>query len=428
MRETTFAEWIDRLRQNGVWASRWSSPDLIEQLHRCLTRPIDTIICNLLDLDPAVPVQAMLATRWATEVVAGVRDRKPDRGGPKLAGGAGRPSRSVCRQIAGSDSRHRRAAGSAGKPLSAGAPVVAHPRADGEAGPVWDDAGRAGHCAVRCGGGDGDRQFGAEYCAPMLDLPVGIFDQTTRKSHFLLAPVGTPVEHLLEQAGVSAEQAILSSGTPLHEHALGGDCVMGGGELTIYASPPGRVNPEPCIRCGWCVEACPVRIQPAALLEAAQQGNKATAEEFGLAACVECGICSFVCPSDCRCCRESESLRKAGDDLRCRMLWIVCVGRGSAAQSAHRLHRMTDPHAALFPTHAILAQRDERWRVLFDAPSWGGAADDGGVAALRLAGGDCGRDGRRLDAGGDHAVEADRNRGATSCGIRTPPGWGCFWG
>jgi electron transport complex protein RnfC len=45
------------------------------------------------------------------------------------------------------------------------------------------------------------------------------------------------------------------------------------------------------------VEACPVRIHPAGLLEAAQDNDIAAAEWYGLQACVECGICSYVCPS-----------------------------------------------------------------------------------------------------------------------------------
>jgi electron transport complex protein RnfC len=57
------------------------------------------------------------------------------------------------------------------------------------------------------------------------------------------------------------------------------------------------VNPDPCIRCGWCVEACPSSIHPAGLLDASQRRDHAAADRYGISACVECGLCDYVCPS-----------------------------------------------------------------------------------------------------------------------------------
>jgi Na+-translocating ferredoxin:NAD+ oxidoreductase RnfC subunit len=74
--------------------------------------------------------------------------------------------------------------------------------------------------------------------------------------------------------------------------------VSGRGEISIDAGLiSAAINPDPCIRSGWCVENCPVRIHPAGLLEAAQDDDHVLAEHHGLHACIECGICSYVCPS-----------------------------------------------------------------------------------------------------------------------------------
>jgi len=54
----------------------------------------------------------------------------------------------------------------------------------------------------------------------------------------------------------------------------------------------------PCIRCGYCLEACPLFLNPAKLgILAANQEHAPMAEEFRLMDCFECGACSFVCPS-----------------------------------------------------------------------------------------------------------------------------------
>src|SRR5579864_9001825 len=51
---------IDQLRQNGVWADRWTSPDLLGQLAQHQRKPVTTVLCNALDLDPVLPLQGTI--------------------------------------------------------------------------------------------------------------------------------------------------------------------------------------------------------------------------------------------------------------------------------------------------------------------------------------------------------------------------------
>jgi electron transport complex protein RnfC len=54
----------------------------------------------------------------------------------------------------------------------------------------------------------------------------------------------------------------------------------------------------PCIHCGYCVDACPMFLNPAELGLLARNGEFARmAGQFHLRDCFECGSCSFVCPS-----------------------------------------------------------------------------------------------------------------------------------
>lgn len=54
---------------------------------------------------------------------------------------------------------------------------------------------------------------------------------------------------------------------------------------------------EPCIRCGWCLEACPHDLNPVRLWEACRQEQWEAAEAYGLWECSECGACAYSCPA-----------------------------------------------------------------------------------------------------------------------------------
>jgi len=52
-----------------------------------------------------------------------------------------------------------------------------------------------------------------------------------------------------------------------------------------------------CIRCGKCVEACPMFLIPSTIARYSELKMMDKAEEFDAADCYECGCCSYVCPS-----------------------------------------------------------------------------------------------------------------------------------
>ncbi len=53
----------------------------------------------------------------------------------------------------------------------------------------------------------------------------------------------------------------------------------------------------PCIRCGWCIEACPMGLSPNEIGLYVEAGRAADTAPFGVFDCFECGSCAFVCPS-----------------------------------------------------------------------------------------------------------------------------------
>jgi Na+-translocating ferredoxin:NAD+ oxidoreductase RnfC subunit len=72
IRLSEFGHWIDRLLHAGVHAWRVGSPDLISQLYQCLSRPIDTVLCCVLDSDPNVPLNLSVAQTDPAALAVGV--------------------------------------------------------------------------------------------------------------------------------------------------------------------------------------------------------------------------------------------------------------------------------------------------------------------------------------------------------------------
>ena len=67
----------------------------------------------------------------------------------------------------------------------------------------------------------------------------------------------------------------------------------------ILANPPEqKAGTMPCIRCGECMDACPMNLLPQQLYWHSRSHELEKTEKLNLFDCIECGCCSFVCPSN----------------------------------------------------------------------------------------------------------------------------------
>ena len=53
----------------------------------------------------------------------------------------------------------------------------------------------------------------------------------------------------------------------------------------------------PCVRCGRCVDVCPVRLIPTQIMKAVKFGNIELLKEYHVLDCIECGSCAYICPA-----------------------------------------------------------------------------------------------------------------------------------
>lgn len=289
---------VDRLKSAGICADRWVSPDLLGQLQNAIQRPPKFVLCGAIDLDPALPLQRNLATEYAMDIAAGAAALG------KLVG-TQRVILAVPEDMTAAGVAALREAAQAASvrlfPLMERYPLaqpsllirrttgrrLAPGKLPTEVGVLMLDAPAALAVARFLIHGE-----------PMLRVPMGIYDQTHSRGHLLRVPVGSKLGDVLAAAEISAQSTELWAGHVLRHVPVDRGAVIGSGELTVFASAPRRSEPaSACLRCGWCVEACPVRIQPAGLLDAAQQNDPQLAEQYGFRSCIDCGICSYVCPS-----------------------------------------------------------------------------------------------------------------------------------
>jgi len=120
---------------------------------------------------------------------------------------------------------------------------------------------------------------------------------------------GTPISHLAGQAGDYNKMTDhLIMGGPMMGFALQDDNipVVKATNCTLFVSNTvlNEANSAfsgqatlPCIRCGKCMEACPVNLLPQQLYWHIRAKDYERTEAHNLKDCIECGCCSYVCPS-----------------------------------------------------------------------------------------------------------------------------------
>ncbi len=118
----------------------------------------------------------------------------------------------------------------------------------------------------------------------------------------LLVPVGVSYAELIDYCGgLTADAARVVAGGPMMGFTLGdfsAPVTKGTSGLTVLTHDDVRRAAEtPCVRCGRCVDVCPLNLVPQKLALAAKHKDWDLAKRYHLPACCECGCCAYVCPA-----------------------------------------------------------------------------------------------------------------------------------
>ena len=120
-----------------------------------------------------------------------------------------------------------------------------------------------------------------------------------------LVPLGTPIGFVLKQVGYTSGANAFVLGGPMMGPSVSDletPITKGTSGLLVLNEPEIRRETRriwPCIKCGRCLDACPMHLNPSQLGQLAGKRQFALmAEEYHLNDCFECGCCSYVCPSN----------------------------------------------------------------------------------------------------------------------------------
>ena len=137
---------------------------------------------------------------------------------------------------------------------------------------------------------------------PLIERVMTVTGKSVKRPGNYLVRFGTPLQDVIEAAGgIPDDTGKIVAGGPMMGRAMQNTNMPAhkrtSGLLMIPAAESVRREPQNCMRCGQCVEACPMGLEPYLLIRLAEQKRWDEMEHNKIMDCIECGCCLFSCPS-----------------------------------------------------------------------------------------------------------------------------------
>jgi len=137
---------------------------------------------------------------------------------------------------------------------------------------------------------------------PLTERVITVTGSAVGRPTNVLAPLGTPVRELVEWCGgIQGEVTRALFGGPMMgvvQKSLDVPVQKGTSGILLLTDKEVRTLEEyNCIRCGRCVDACPLYLNPCRMGLLARKGLWDEMEDYHVMDCFECASCSYVCPS-----------------------------------------------------------------------------------------------------------------------------------
>lgn len=137
---------------------------------------------------------------------------------------------------------------------------------------------------------------------PLIDRVMTVTGRDVKNPGNYLVRFGTPLSDVLELAGgIPAGTGKIIGGGPMMGRAMSNVDMPTNkrvsGLLLLPEEESVREEPQNCIRCAKCVQACPMGLEPYLLSKQSEYALWDDMEKHNVMDCIECGCCQFTCPS-----------------------------------------------------------------------------------------------------------------------------------
>lgn len=140
------------------------------------------------------------------------------------------------------------------------------------------------------------------YGKPFIERVVTITGRGIKEPKNLMVRLGTMMNDLVEQCGGLTDDIdkIIMGGPMMgmSQFDLTVPAIKGtSGIVIMREGETESMEEQPCIKCGRCVQVCPMNLVPNTIVKMVENENFEEAEKLHAMACIECGSCSYACPA-----------------------------------------------------------------------------------------------------------------------------------
>ncbi len=136
---------------------------------------------------------------------------------------------------------------------------------------------------------------------PLIRRIVTVSGDIVMEPKNLMVPIGTAFDSLSQAGGRSENPYKVLSGGPMMgaaQYDLGVPVIKGTNAVTILGKKNKYdVEASRCIRCGKCIDACPMHLMPVLMYKAMFTGDVEEMQSVNMMDCIECGCCAYTCPA-----------------------------------------------------------------------------------------------------------------------------------